>query len=705
MKLSTATQLLAVCPLLVAAQVTNFPYESTQLQWRDTLGNPFLRFGNTSQPIDPDSQPLCRAWPGSQDWPTQNEWRQFNVSLGGALLRPEPPAYACHEGARYDVAQCSWLVREAGRTSFWIDNPLAILTPWPQGNTCSASLNSTGPCTRGGFPEYVVRASSVKQVQAAVNFARNKNVRLVIKNTGHDFGGRSTGAGSLSIWTHNLNALEFVPDFESPGYSGMAVLVGAGVQAWELRDFASRNKVTVLHPGGSTVGVAGGWFASGGHGPLTSKLGLGSDQILSINVVTADGQFVTADPETNHDLFWALRGGGPGNYGVVTSVVMRAFPPIRSTSISVAFSVNPNATQPAPRRGPFQGGVPNPNATAPITAPFPNATRTFPLPSNTTATPRDGTLPLPGSRNPMLTDVQTFWRGVKLTYRYCTKIEAVGGYCYSYIYPLGNSSFRFTHSFSIPDLSAANASTLLAPLYNSLRIAGINITQPRTPTQRGGPSPSLFRPPFPTPTGGISPSRPPLPTRESGAASLSSTRYRSRLIPHSFFDSDPLYDALFSAIITGVSEGGYTFHGIAYTPTETIAGPIGADSAVNPAWRRAALHASFMENIPEGMGTIEARLRDARGKRYADAMSLKGVEGGGSVGSYLNEGDVMETDWKGSFYGVEKYGRLLRVKAVRDPWGVFWAPTTPGSEEWEVKTLDGYPGSQNGRLCRAGRGI
>jgi FAD/FMN-containing dehydrogenase len=48
----------------------------------------------------------------------------------------------------------------------------------------------------------------------------------------------------------------------------------------------------------------------GGHGFLTSKVGLGADQVLSLELVTADGRFVTADPNTNTDLFWALRGGG-----------------------------------------------------------------------------------------------------------------------------------------------------------------------------------------------------------------------------------------------------------------------------------------------------------------------------------------------------------------------------------------------------------
>ncbi|KAK3352463.1 hypothetical protein B0T25DRAFT_580383 [Lasiosphaeria hispida] len=66
-------------------------------------------------------------------------------------------------------------------TGFYFDDPLTVITQWPQGNTCLAVQNATGNCTQGGFPVYVVNVTSVKHVQAAVNFARNNNVRVVIK--------------------------------------------------------------------------------------------------------------------------------------------------------------------------------------------------------------------------------------------------------------------------------------------------------------------------------------------------------------------------------------------------------------------------------------------------------------------------------------------------------------------------------------------
>jgi FAD/FMN-containing dehydrogenase len=122
------------------------------------------------------------------------------------------------------------------------------------------------------------------------------------------------GAGSLSIWVHNLKDFEFIPNYTVGPYSGMAVRVGAGVESWEQFNHMAAHNTTVVAPGGSTVGAVGGWIAVAGHGSLTSKYGLGADQVLSINIVTADGRFLTVDPNNHQDLWWALRGGGPSEF-------------------------------------------------------------------------------------------------------------------------------------------------------------------------------------------------------------------------------------------------------------------------------------------------------------------------------------------------------------------------------------------------------
>jgi hypothetical protein len=106
--------------------------------------------------------------------------------------------------------------------------------------------SSDGTCTLGGYASYSIDVRSVAHVQLGVNFARNLNLRLTIKNTGHDYIGKSSGAGALSLWTHNLKDIKFIKNYKSAGYSGPAFKAGAGVQGFEILEAARDNDVTVL---------------------------------------------------------------------------------------------------------------------------------------------------------------------------------------------------------------------------------------------------------------------------------------------------------------------------------------------------------------------------------------------------------------------------------------------------------------------------
>jgi FAD/FMN-containing dehydrogenase len=220
------------------------------------------------------------------------------------------------------------------------------MSPHQVGLTCQpSSLFDTKGCTQGGYPSYTVNASSVAQIQLAVNFARNAGIRFVIKNTGHDFLGKSSGAGSLSVWMHGLKDMEFIPFYDGSSWSGAAIKAGAGVQGFELYDFAYRNNVTTVGGIYVTVGVFGGWFQGGGHSPLSPLFGMGADQVLAIDLVTSDGHFVTASEEKNADLFWALRGGGAGTYGVVVSVTIKAHASIPASTANWSFSYPSDVTE------------------------------------------------------------------------------------------------------------------------------------------------------------------------------------------------------------------------------------------------------------------------------------------------------------------------------------------------------------------------
>ncbi|GAW23474.1 hypothetical protein ANO14919_130330 [Xylariales sp. No.14919] len=332
----------------------NFPFEATALEEKDIGNFSAIAFADRSTASPVYDGPECKVYPGAAAWPLEAEWTRLNSTIDGALLKPVPAAAVCYDGPYKNTNQCNFLLRNTSSSRFYINDPLTVLAMWPEGDTCYATANTAGlNCTQGGWPSYVVNVTTVKQIQAAVNFARNKNLRLIVKNTGHDFFGRSTGFGSISIWTHWLKQFEFLPEYSIGEYRGMAARVGAGLESWELFSMMARHNMTVLVAGPYTVGAYGGWITGGGHSALASTYGMGADQVLSLDVVTADGRFVTADANQNKDLFFALRGGGGSTYGIVTSAIVKAHPPTPVLGSSLSFSVQPAANAPANATGPF----------------------------------------------------------------------------------------------------------------------------------------------------------------------------------------------------------------------------------------------------------------------------------------------------------------------------------------------------------------
>lgn len=227
-----------------------------------------------------------------------------------------------------------------------IEDPTSINAVLFEGLTCMPPTINAGEtdCTVGGYPAYSVAVTNVAQIQLAVNLARALNLRLVIKNTGHDFGAKSTGMGALSIWTHKLKSIRFYENYQQDSYSGPAFKLGAGVQAFEMYEAAKKYGVSAVGGEGETVGVMGGYIQGGGHSPLSSLYGMAADQVLSMEVVTATGRFVTASATSNPDLFWALCGGGGSTYGVVTSVVVKVYPKIPVTTLTYVLQTSDNVT-------------------------------------------------------------------------------------------------------------------------------------------------------------------------------------------------------------------------------------------------------------------------------------------------------------------------------------------------------------------------
>jgi hypothetical protein len=225
-------------------------------------------------------------------------------------------------------------------------DPTSNMWPFYQGRTCLPRLNPNTTCDIGSYPAYVVNISTVAQIQIALNLARNTNLRLVIKNTGHDYLGKSLGAGALSIWTHNLKNIDFIENYTSDsGYEGNAFKVAAGVTVREIYQAAERYNVTVTGGICESVGFAGGYFAGGGHNPMSGYYGMAADNIEALQVVTANGRFITVSNTSNPDLFWALRGGGGSTFGVVTSVIVRAHPKMSIVASTFTYSTGGNITR------------------------------------------------------------------------------------------------------------------------------------------------------------------------------------------------------------------------------------------------------------------------------------------------------------------------------------------------------------------------
>lgn len=269
--------------------------------------------------------------PSQSCWPSTNEWKKLNGSVDGQLILDTPVAISCYPGPAQNPTQCAVVNQNWSKNTFQQEFPVGY--SYPLNITCppvDASAGQTpGTCTLGNNPVYTVNATRVEHVAAGIRFAKKNNLRLVIRDTGHDLLGRSTGADSLQIWIRYLRTgVTFHEQFAQSGssWNGSAFTIGGGYTWADVYPLAAERGVIVVGGGTPSVGCLGGWMQGGGHSPATHDYGLGADQVLQAKVVLADGSLVTASPTKNPDLFFAIRGGGPGTYGVVVETTIKAWP-------------------------------------------------------------------------------------------------------------------------------------------------------------------------------------------------------------------------------------------------------------------------------------------------------------------------------------------------------------------------------------------
>lgn len=259
--------------------------------------------------------PVRRVRPSDPDWPAPAMWAKLNQDVGGRLVKVRSPLDACREAP--DGAACADFFKALTNPYYIRDQAgLTQTSGWVDAWTSRPSV-------------YAIVARNAADVAAGINFARENNLRLVVKGGGHSYQGTSDAPDSLLIWTRAMDAIALHDSFTAQGCGRMqapqpAVSIGAGAIWMHTYDAVTTRGGRYVQGGGcATVGVAG-LIQSGGFGSFSKNYGSAAAGLLEAEIVTADGAVRIANACTNPDLFWGLKGGGGGSLGAVTRLTLRA---------------------------------------------------------------------------------------------------------------------------------------------------------------------------------------------------------------------------------------------------------------------------------------------------------------------------------------------------------------------------------------------
>ncbi len=199
------------------------------------------------------------------------------------------------------------------------------------------------------YPCVIARCEVVQDVVNAVRFGREQGLEISVRSGGHHVAGWRVADGGLMIDMRCMNKVEVDPSSRTAQVGGGAV--------WAKVDRACRPYGLVTTGGAvSTLGVAG-FTLGGGKGWLQGKYGYACDNLLSVELVTAEGKIVTASEDKHPELFWALHGGG-GNFGVATSFTFRLHPLKRTTLVLLIYSAETGPELIRRYRDVIEAGVP-----------------------------------------------------------------------------------------------------------------------------------------------------------------------------------------------------------------------------------------------------------------------------------------------------------------------------------------------------------
>ncbi|KAH7335064.1 FAD-binding domain-containing protein [Rhizoctonia solani] len=280
-----------------------------------------------------------------------SEWNTLNATVGGRLERGVPIARDCYAQAGVNITDPAAGLDCATVQGRYADHPwragiysARMSLQWetcqktnqgclldPKNPKNATAFSAPRVCDQGSVSPYYIAVKNAADVTQGFAFSKRTGVPLSIKNTGHDFAGRSSAPGTLALWINYDKA--FVP--EGCHRDGVPALTyGAGQDMGSLFTYADSHNLTFIGGSSTTVGAAGGWVQGGGHSVLSNIYGLGADRVLQFKVVTPDGRARVANACQNQDLFWALRGGGGGTFGVVLEATSEVIPsPVSTVSL------------------------------------------------------------------------------------------------------------------------------------------------------------------------------------------------------------------------------------------------------------------------------------------------------------------------------------------------------------------------------------
>jgi len=257
---------------------------------------------------------IRRVRPTDPGWPSPDAWRRLNEAVGGNLIPVDFPLSLSKTNPAGVADNLLW---DKLRSPYYVgDQPgLTQTLGWVDAWATKPSV-------------YAVAARNAQDIAAAVNFARENNLRLAVKGGGHSYQGTSNAPDSLLIWTRHMHDIEMHDAFVPQGCQGTvqpqpAVTVGAGTIGAQAYEAVITKAGKYVQGGGCMTVCLGGLIAGGGFGSFSKHYGTAAGSLLEAEVVTADGQIRIANACTNPDLFWALKGGGGGTFGVVSKMTIR----------------------------------------------------------------------------------------------------------------------------------------------------------------------------------------------------------------------------------------------------------------------------------------------------------------------------------------------------------------------------------------------